>query len=752
MELLSVDKEKALRYIGTDAPIAPAGDNKGAISAAKIHQNLQTTKRSFANSQKSTTFVPTSKVPKEELAVAHQSLFAAVQDHAEEGTLYYINSANYTHLFNGSRHIGAIEINGNEELIKSLEKGIDNGTYQDAADLNRWNESIGSREEYDNRTNAPAQRQRGGNEGVDILHQGQPTDTEPNQPQSNGNSRSIPHPLRTPDGVVYGYARNGKIYLTARGLNPNTPIHEYTHLWVAAVRNRNAELYANLQDLFSRANLPDMWAELDRDPHYAHLSDEAKLSEIISRFSGKQGAARMEEEAQKHIDAARRQGKKPLAEAISLRERMRNLLQKLWHWVGENLFHIQHLDSREEVADRILYDLLNATDLGEPTKDDTQTRFSVASSPVPPKMQGETTREWAVRIADRRKQQIEQQQVEQYKQLLTRNQSHRSKLYQLFVDKFTALDNFQQWVQAQGGTFDPDTMDMHGDISLSMGRIETFSDRYKDLYIQSIADTIAAIEKNKALRKALQSLDLRWQNFEDERVNGKPLTTREIMGVYAKAKDTEEAKRQGLADRGAQGFVNNLGMTYDELINAVEGALPQENIDAFWDAVYAANQFALDYQLAAGMIDQATRNRYTRRYYVPRRGWRERDFDGIDTNYVQDGSTHLYGNPYNTALVKARGRQSLASDPFALIESIGLTSIRQSEHNKSKQQLLNLLLANENIGLKSGAWTVRQIWAKNVIDPATGRIMLKPDGTPIEAEVTYAAPTLCLDREDTKFE
>ena len=164
-------------------------------------------------------------------------------------------------------------------------------------------------------------------------------------------------------------------------------------------------------------------------------------------------------------------------------------------------------------------------------------------------------------------------------------------------------------------------------------------------------------------------------------------------------------------------------------------------MDEFWNAVYAANQFALDYQLNAGMIDPDTRNRYTRRYYVPQRGWRERDFDGKDNAYVKDNGNRLYGNPYNAALVKAHGRESLASDPFALIESIGLTSITQSEHNKSKQQLLHLLLANEMLGLKSGAWRVKQVWSKNVIDPRTGHIMRKPDGTPMQAEVTYAAPT-----------
>lgn len=184
--------------------------------------------------------------------------------------------------------------------------------------------------------------------------------------------------LRTSNGTILGYAKDGKIYLTDRGFNPNTPIHEYTHLWVKAVRNNNAELYDNLRDLFSRENLPDMWDELDNEPQYSNLSDEAKLSEIIARFSGKRGAERMEQETQKLIDDAKKEGKRAVADAVSFRERMRNLLRSFWNWVGEHLFHIKHFGSREEAADRVLYDILNATDLHQPPAEkDSQAEFSI---------------------------------------------------------------------------------------------------------------------------------------------------------------------------------------------------------------------------------------------------------------------------------------------------------------------------------------------------------------------------------------
>lgn len=715
-----------------------AGISVERVSEEDAERELNS-RQILEKSQKSTTFVPTSKVPKSELAVAHKALFAKVQDQSEAGIVYGVFSANYYHIFNGNQHQYAVRIEGNEDIISDIQKEIQYGTNKNANPLSQWVTDIQSGKGYDSRDNANATEQRGGDVDANALYGRQPTDSQRDSQESNGDS-GLTTPLRTTSGVIHGYAKDGKIYLTDKGFNPNTPIHEYTHLWVKAVRNNNAELYDNLRDLFSRKNLPDMWNELDNDPQYRDLSDEAKLSEIIARFSGKRGAERMEQEAQKLIDDAKQQGKRAVANAISLYERMRNLLRRFWNWVGEHLFHIKHFGSREEAADRVLYDLLNATDLHQPPAEkDSQAEFS--TSPMPKRMDGEMVHEWAKRIAEWKRQQVDEQQVAEYAKLLDQNNSKKSRAFAYVVDKFTPIDNFQQWVQAQGGVYNHDTMDMHSDISLALGRIETYSRRYKNDYMQRIADSIAQIAKDNHIADPLLALGLKWQNFDNKKMNGKPLTVREIMGVYAQAKDTWEADQQGLSDRGAQGFVKNLGVSHTDIIEAVERIIPQKQLDEFWNAVYVANQFALDYQLNAGMLDTDTRNRYTRRYYVPQRGWRERDFDGKDTAYIKGNGTRLYGNPYNAALVKAHGRESLASDPFALIESIGLTSITQSEHNKSKQQLLNLLLANEMLGLKSGAWRVKQVWSKNVIDPRTGHIMRKPDGTPMQAEVTYAAPT-----------
>ena len=61
------------------------------------------------------------------------------------------------------------------------------------------------------------------------------------------------------------------------------------------------------------------------------------------------------------IDEAKGIGAK--ADAVSLIDRVRRALQKFWDWVGKDVFGIKDFDNIEQVTDRVLYDLMNQTDL-----------------------------------------------------------------------------------------------------------------------------------------------------------------------------------------------------------------------------------------------------------------------------------------------------------------------------------------------------------------------------------------------------
>ena len=167
--------------------------------------------------------------------------------------------------------------------------------------------------------------------------------------------------LETPNGVIYGWARNGKIYLTQNGINPDTPVHEYAHIWLKAVKGKNRELYENIAIIFSRSNFASLYDELDTDPNYSSLSEEGKLSEVVSRFSGKRGAEMMTQEADRIINEHPTISNR--AKVRMLIGRAKRWLAALWSWIGENLFGIKSFGSAEEVADRVMYDLLNNTSL-----------------------------------------------------------------------------------------------------------------------------------------------------------------------------------------------------------------------------------------------------------------------------------------------------------------------------------------------------------------------------------------------------
>lgn len=170
--------------------------------------------------------------------------------------------------------------------------------------------------------------------------------------------------LRTPQGTIYGWSVNGKIYLTEAGINPDTPIHEYTHLWAEAMMIKNKKGWDSIKSLLKDT---PVWKEVIADPNYSNIKDneDAVASEVLSRISGKKNAAKMEEEAQRAIDEAK--GVFEKAEAATVFLNLKRALKQFWHWVGKNVFGIKDFKNIDEVTDRVLYDLLSNTKLNSGT-------------------------------------------------------------------------------------------------------------------------------------------------------------------------------------------------------------------------------------------------------------------------------------------------------------------------------------------------------------------------------------------------
>ncbi len=99
-------------------------------------------------------------------------------------------------------------------------------------------------------------------------------------------------------GVVYGYTDGKEIVLNQEHLNPNTPIHEYQHLWRTAAKEMNPDLIAHGDELIKQTQL---FADLKEDPNYKHLSDDEICDEAFARLTGEDGAAILEQMAKDAI-------------------------------------------------------------------------------------------------------------------------------------------------------------------------------------------------------------------------------------------------------------------------------------------------------------------------------------------------------------------------------------------------------------------------------------------------------------------
>lgn len=167
--------------------------------------------------------------------------------------------------------------------------------------------------------------------------------------------------MKRPNGTVYGWTDGKKIYLTEAGFNPNTPIHEYTHIWAKAMMQKNPKGWNSIKQLLKGTPI---WNEVMNDANYSniHNDEDAVASEALSRLSGSKNAAKMEQMAQKMIDEAKGTGQK--LKVRGLIQNMKDALAKFWNWVGTNLFKIENFNSIDEITDRVLWDLVNKTDLG----------------------------------------------------------------------------------------------------------------------------------------------------------------------------------------------------------------------------------------------------------------------------------------------------------------------------------------------------------------------------------------------------
>ena len=158
--------------------------------------------------------------------------------------------------------------------------------------------------------------------------------------------------FRSSGGDAYGFTTGGKIYLDPEKATAETPIHEYAHLWAEVLRRNNPEEWKNVVGLMKGCT--DVWDSVRKN--YPELTDDNDIAdEVLATYSGRRGAERLRRMRDNILDGDGSMDDKQAS--VSAIDSLKQLLSRIWKDIADFL-HI-HYTSAEEVADRVMADLIN---------------------------------------------------------------------------------------------------------------------------------------------------------------------------------------------------------------------------------------------------------------------------------------------------------------------------------------------------------------------------------------------------------
>ena len=179
--------------------------------------------------------------------------------------------------------------------------------------------------------------------------------------------------IKTTSSTICGFTAGNTIYLTHDGINPETPIHEYTHLWCKVM-----EIIQPMEwsEIVSKLKGTPVWNEVLADEKYSkiHSNDNRMASEVLARISGRRGAQKFIKYAK---DAINEPNEKHRGIKATLVNNMKKAVQKFWTIVKNSIFRKEKYSN--DIADTIINDLITGKTVNKDTlniiKNGTKSRF-----------------------------------------------------------------------------------------------------------------------------------------------------------------------------------------------------------------------------------------------------------------------------------------------------------------------------------------------------------------------------------------
>lgn len=204
--------------------------------------------------------------------------------------------------------------------------------------------------------------------------------------------------------------------------------------------------------------------------------------------------------------------------------------------------------------------------------------------------------------------------------------------------------------------------------------------------------------KNKELNK-MSTLTLSDEDYQ-KAVDNIEKKTEKLYGKYL---DRDVSGLTALADLVGRGDENFKDVARS-IVEEVESIIGQDGINDLWSDIRKSNQWVLQKEYEAGRMTKEELEWYmtTDEFYLPHRGF---DLTTADDKY--DYRERIEGN-FNSLFKKAKGRTTLAEDPFAHIMSMAASGILEAEKNRAKQMFRRMIISNPN-----NIVTEQDVWIQN---------------------------------------
>ena len=215
-------------------------------------------------------------------------------------------------------------------------------------------------------SNTQYSRTATGNDGLDASEHRIESSTSGRDNSGRRDSKKS-RALETREGVIYGFVKDGVVYLDPSLINPNTAIHEYTHLWDNALMQLNRPLWEKGKALMRQT---PFWDEVINDPYYEDIknNDDLVASEVHSRLVGEEGEARLNQLEQQ----LREESLTKSAKQLSILGRMREWLTEATKWLKDSFAKWTNSEiesvTLEDFVNLTMRDLVNFTNLSKITK------------------------------------------------------------------------------------------------------------------------------------------------------------------------------------------------------------------------------------------------------------------------------------------------------------------------------------------------------------------------------------------------